>query len=190
MGGAEMAQLGHGPVPDGQLILVGAVELSGSHGQGMVPVDRGRKRTTRGVALVEFAIVALLLFTLIFGIIGYSYMMSFRQALTQAAAEGARAGALDSPLNAITAEQAALAAVNQALAGYKVDGTPLECGQAHLECIFNDPAECPAAPAEPVVCITVRYPYRNHPLLPAFPGLGLTYPSRLQFTSVVEVTPG
>ena len=144
-------------------------------------------RDERGTALVEFTFVALILFALLFGIISYSYMMSFRQAMTQAAAEAARAGALASP-NDTDAERQGLArdAVDQALSGYESGGAPLACGQAGLQCIFDDPAECPPPSAE-VMCITVRYPYSSRPLLPSFPGLDLTLPDTLEFTSVVEI---
>ncbi len=48
-------------------------------------------RRERGAAAVEFALVVPLLLTLVFGIISYGYLLSFRQSLSQAAAEGARA---------------------------------------------------------------------------------------------------
>ena len=51
---------------------------------------RARERE-RGAAAVEFALVVPLLLVLVFGIISYGYMLSFRQSISQAAAEGARA---------------------------------------------------------------------------------------------------
>jgi hypothetical protein len=40
------------------------------------------------------------------------------------------------------------------------------------------------------VCISVNvsYPYRDHALIPSFPGLGIVLPEDLSFTSVVELT--
>ena len=46
----------------------------------------------RGVAIVEFAIIAPLLFTLIFGIIEFGFYIYNLEMLTNAAREGARAG--------------------------------------------------------------------------------------------------
>ena len=46
----------------------------------------------RGVAIVEFAIIAPLLFTLIFGIIEFGFYLYNQEMLTNAAREGARAG--------------------------------------------------------------------------------------------------
>src|SRR4029079_19073677 len=51
-------------------------------------------RGERGAVLVEFAISSVLLLLLLFGIIEYGYVLSFKQGLTQAAAEGARAAAV------------------------------------------------------------------------------------------------
>ena len=48
----------------------------------------------RGAALVEFAIVALLLITLVFGIVEYSLIMKDQMALDNATREGARSAAL------------------------------------------------------------------------------------------------
>ena len=80
-----------------------------------------RARREDGAAAVEFALVVPLLLLLLFGIISYGYMLSFRQALSQSAAEGARAAAV-SPTTS-TEEQtqaAALNALNQALETYGV----------------------------------------------------------------------
>lgn len=49
-----------------------------------------RRRDERGASLVEFALVATLLFTLLLGIVIFGVLLSKRQVLTQAAAEGAR----------------------------------------------------------------------------------------------------
>ena len=51
-------------------------------------------RNKRGAALVEFAIVVLLLFTLLFGIIEFALIMKDYLSLNQAAREGARSAAL------------------------------------------------------------------------------------------------
>lgn len=147
-----------------------------------------RRRAERGVALVEFAFVALLLFALVFGIISYSYMMSFRQAMTQATAEASRAGAI-----AVSGQSQtrALTALNEALDPYGVtcsgsqlfrDGTPVG------SCSVPLPAGCDS-PTDTDQCITVSvtYNYRAHPLLPTFPGLGITLPTSIGFTSVAQV---
>lgn len=50
------------------------------------------KRTQKGAALVEFAIVAILLFTLIFGMISFGFMLYDQVVITNASRVGARAG--------------------------------------------------------------------------------------------------
>ena len=56
---------------------------------------RLRKRT-RAAALVEFAVVAPLLLTLLFGIIEYGYVFLVRQTVVHAAREGCRVAVLQS----------------------------------------------------------------------------------------------
>jgi Flp pilus assembly protein TadG len=138
-----------------------------------------RSRAQRGAALLEFALVAILFFMLVFGIITYAYMMSFRSSLTQAAAEGARAGAVAPSGQAQTNAQAA---VNRAMDGYGVT-----CGSPGMTCTIPAPAPCVNNTSRTCVTVTVSYGYRAHPQLPTFPGLGLTLPQTLSFTSVAEV---
>lgn len=53
------------------------------------------RRVRRGAALVEFAIVAPILFLLIFGMIEYGRMVMVQQVLTNASREGCRIAVLD-----------------------------------------------------------------------------------------------
>lgn len=55
---------------------------------------KGMRSNKRGAALVEFAIVALLLFTLVFGIIDFGLLLKSHLALSQVAREGARSAGL------------------------------------------------------------------------------------------------
>lgn len=139
---------------------------------------------------MEFTFVALLLFTLVFGIITYAYMMSFRQAISQAAAEGARSAAVaPRTLTLAQKETAARNAVNEALASYDVScsGTTLlrnssaagTCGVTILPCVGNTAQSC--------VSVSLTYNYRANPLLPSFPGLGLALPERLIYVAVAEI---
>ena len=59
--------------------------------------DRRRvARQDRGAAAVEFALVVPFLLLLVFATISFGMMLSFRQTLSQAATEGARAAAVES----------------------------------------------------------------------------------------------
>lgn len=57
-------------------------------------LSRGGARPRRAAAVVEMAIVAPLLLALVFGIIEFGWMFAVRNAMTNAAREGARTGTL------------------------------------------------------------------------------------------------
>ena len=153
------------------------------------------RRGERGAAALEFALLMPLLLALVFGIIAYGYMFSFRQALSQAASEGARA-AVGGPTTGCAAANwnaagcapgtAAANAINGVVSGYRNRGTTLACGAGSLTCTIAQSASC--ATGHTCVAVTVSYPYRSNSLLPTVPGFGFTLPSTLSFTSVVQVS--
>ena len=139
-----------------------------------------RRHDERGAALVEFALASVILLVLLFGIIEYGYILSFKQGLTQAAAEGARVGAVGGDSAAIAA------AVNKAAGGFKQT-----CNTGGLSC-KNGAGSTTLSPTTcgSNTCITVEvsYDWKNYPLLPKFPGLGLILPGTLKSTSVARVS--
>jgi Flp pilus assembly protein TadG len=141
---------------------------------------RVRRRGDDGAAAVEFALVVPLLLLLILGIISYGYMLSFRQALSQGAAEGARAAAITpSGLDDDERELRALAKVDEALASYGAS-----CDDAGVTCTvtFSDCGDARCA------SVLVAYPYEDGDVGPKFPGSGVVLPDSLTYTSVVEVS--
>ena len=134
-------------------------------------------REERGASAVEFALVVLPLVGLVFGLIAYGYMLSFRQAISQGAAEAARAAAIWHAPYADTQlgerQDAAVAAANEALKSYGV-----ECGQNGTQCLvsFTDCEGGAAKCAE----VTISYPYADEPLIP-LPLIPL--PGALQYTA-------
>src|SRR5262245_26472001 len=58
------------------------------------PLKRGEAKRRRGIAAVEFALVASLLFVLVIGIIDYGFIFLKAQQITQAARSGVRAAVL------------------------------------------------------------------------------------------------
>jgi Flp pilus assembly protein TadG len=146
-------------------------------------VDWGRRgrREDRGAAAVEFALVAPLLLLLVFGIISYGYMLSFRQTLSQAAAEGARAAAVTvSGTSAADREQLARQAVESALESYGIS-----CATTAMSCVIDADDSCGTA-----TCVTVdlSYDYDADPLTPPLPGLGLALPDTLSYEAAAEVS--
>lgn len=139
-----------------------------------------RRHDQRGAALVEFAIASVVLLVLLFGIIEYGYVLSFKQGLTQAAAEGARVGAVGGDSASVAA------AVNKAVGAFKQT-----CNTGGLTCKngAGSPTLTPTTCGS-YSCITIEvsYDWKNHPLLPKFPGLGLILPDTLKSTSVARVS--
>jgi Flp pilus assembly protein TadG len=145
---------------------------------------------------VEFALVAPLLLLLVFGVISYGYMLSFRGALSQGAAEGARAAAVSSYPAAADKETAALNAINDAL---DVDAYGITCaGAAAGSALKKDgatvgtcsviTAACASDPTKSCVTVSLDYRYKDNPLLPNFPGVGLVLPAHLSYDATARVS--
>lgn len=141
--------------------------------------------------MVEFALVVPLFLALVFGIISFGYMLSFRQAVSQAAAEGARAAAMAPPgVTDNVRSSKATAAVNDSLGSYSITcvGGQLRKGSATVgTCSVPAVAACPNDATRRCSTVTVTHNYRANPLIPNFPGLGFTLPERLTYTAVIEV---
>jgi len=141
--------------------------------------DRGRED---GVALLELAICVGLLAVLLFGIITFGVTMSFRQTLSQAANEGARAAAV-APANPPTlAGDRARLVVDRVLAS---QGTACDDGTG-LTCSFVV-ATCAGDPARRCMTIVLTYDLRNHPRVVTFAGVDRALPAQLVSRVVVEV---
>ena len=147
----------------------------------------------RGAAAVEFALVVPLLLLLIFGIISYGMMLSFRQGLTQAASEGARAAAVT--LVDADKRTAAAAAIDEVMGAYDVscrlsDSNLLKNGADVGTCSVSNPAACsPGQTGDDPQCVTVSltYDYRDNSAF-VFPGSGIIVPDQLSYTAVVRVS--
>lgn len=158
----------------------------------MVGRREGPVRADRGAAAVEFALVVPLLVLLLFGIISYGVMLSFRQTLSQAATEGARAAAVT--FLSEDKRDEATSAVAEAL-----DSFGLTCGAGETllrggvtvgRCEISDPGACTPAAAEGVECVTVRlvYDYAENSLVPSFPGVGVVLPDTLTYSAQARVS--
>lgn len=136
--------------------------------------------------MVEFAFVGVLLVLLLTGLISFGLILSFKQNLTQATAEGARAGAVAPTGDAATRAQTA---TQQA-----VDSFDKQCGVDGLTCSFveedcgEDPADGTDDPAvENCITVALTYNYDDFPLLPKFPILAAMYPDTMSASSTAEV---
>jgi hypothetical protein len=146
-----------------------------------IPWGRGSEwRDQRGAALVELSFAIVLLLVVVFGIITFGLILSFKQGMTQAASDGARAAAVapvgDAAAQAKTATARSVAAFDQ------------ECNVAGLTCIFGPPRPCaPSAVTRQCMEVELVYDYKNFPLIPRLPLLAALLPDTLTSTSDVEV---
>lgn len=164
----------------------------------MLHPRRGRRRRPEsGAAAVEFALIVPILLVLVFGIISYGYMLSFRQAISQAASEGARSaavtpGGVANPDLLLRAKQA----ISESLGSYGVScaattgaaGSLTLNGAAAGTCKVELAQTCTGSTTG-VMCVKVSldYAYRDHSLLPDV-GFGVVLPSHLTYVSEVQVS--
>lgn len=135
-----------------------------------------RSRGDGGAAIVEMAAVGILLVFLLFGIVSFGFLMSFRQNMTQAAAEGARAGAVAQGSQTDAARDAA----QQALGEF---GKNCSGGMTCATTVIP----CPQATGRQCIQVILTYDYANNPLLPDIPLVSVFFPSSIQTKSVAEI---
>ncbi|HEU5035803.1 MAG TPA: TadE/TadG family type IV pilus assembly protein [Nocardioides sp.] len=151
-------------------------------------MSRRARREEHGAAAVEFALVVPFLLLILFGIISYGWMLSFRQALSQGAAEGARAAAVTVADDDAGRTAAALASLNDSLDLYGVScsgGSLFRGGTAVGTCSLTI-AACANDTAAQCATVDVDYRYADHPLLPDFPLVPL--PDSLHYSAVARVS--
>jgi TadE-like protein len=107
--------------------------------QGAERGGRTRARGDQGAALVEFALVSVLLLSIVFGIIHYGLILSFKQDVTRAAAEGAREGAVTFPAAHADVETAAQAALDDAVESFGGSTWSSQgCSRDGMKCIVSE----------------------------------------------------
>jgi Flp pilus assembly pilin Flp len=153
-----------------------------------------RCRSERGAAAIEFALVAPLLILLVMGVISYGYMLSFRQALSQGAAEGSRATAVSPFPTAVERQQEGLDALNEALHSYGIScdgyaaGSHLRKDGANVGTCSVTIGSCSNDPSKDCVTTALGYSYEDNPLTPSFPGVGLVLPESLSYHAVARTS--
>lgn len=148
----------------------------------------GRRRSVRdeaGAVLVEFVIVVPILLFVIFAMVAYGAMFSFRQTLSQAATDGARAAAVaPANLNFTQRRDRAITAINEALD--LEPGDPVACGSGGLTCsIPTVPTSC--GNSTQCISVTLIYAYSAHPRV-AIPQISsLVIPDELTYTASARI---
>lgn len=125
----------------------------------------------RGAAAVEFALILPLLLVIVFGIVNFGFMLSDRQAVSQAAAEGARAAAV-----ALSNQEAAgEGAIRDALGTQRLSCAGNVCTVDIAPCANDASKQCATAD------VTLAY-------APLIPGFDLIFPDDLSYTAVARTS--
>lgn len=163
---------------------------------------RRHEESERGAELLEFALVVVLLISLLYGIITYGVILAAQATVTQAAADAARSGIVqgtgtESCGSATGVSSAGCAAVTQAATdlGWMnkgacteiVNGTTVSTGAGAITCSAVTES-CPSASVNTCLSVTVSYNYSSSPLFPELPGLGLITPSTISSTNVMQLS--
>jgi Flp pilus assembly protein TadG len=135
----------------------------------------------RGVVLVEFSLVVVMLCVLLYGIVAFGMAMALRQSMGQATGEAVRAAIV---FPGTDAEKEAEA---ERIAADTTDGL----GKPGFSDIDADIAGCRTGGGN---CITVTYVYRygdpGAAIIPPLPGLGLLLPNTLTAAATGQIVPG
>lgn len=136
-----------------------------------------RRADARGAVAVEFALLLPVLMVIVFGIIDFGDMLSVRQSVSQAAAEGARAAAVTQSASSDDKVAAAADAVDDALAAqnHTCKTGPSGCTTEIIDCPNDTAKKCAR------VKVVIDY-------TPMVPGYGFVLPSTLTYTAVARVS--
>lgn len=148
----------------------------------MPPSTRQPKRrpavNQHGAVVVEFALVFVLFFVVMYGIVCYGVIFAIKHSLEQAANEGARAAVADIGGLAAridVAEKTAKKAIEWlgTLAPVPVVTTPA----------------CPSPYTASFTCVSVAltFDYAANPLVPPLPGLGIVLPATIGAQATVQL---
>lgn len=132
----------------------------------------------RGVASLEFAIVVLLLLTMVYGLITFGFIFALNHNLSLAASEGARSAIQRSHTSATNADIETFAESNA------LQRMSFQAAKTHAVVDAQvDP--CANDPAVDCITVTIDYDWDTHPIVPELFGVGT--PNTLNATAVVQL---
>ena len=129
--------------------------------------------------MIEFAIVVVLLITLLYGIVTYGLILAAQATVTQAAADAARSGVVTTTPKATAEAQAGTDVGWMNKGACSESGTPITCNADVISCPSNGAQQC--------LKVTVVYNYGSNPLFPELPGLSIITPSSITSVNVVQI---
>jgi len=151
----------------------------------------------QGQAAIEFAIVFLLFFAMLWGILTFGFIFAAQNTLTLAAENGARAALRYQQVTGATGAAAEQLAINlRIFAAQKEATNTVQWLQAFTPAY--DPAAYLTATSAActynanLICfhVQISYPYGQYPLIPPFPLFGLLAPTQLVGKATMQVDPG
>jgi Flp pilus assembly protein TadG len=138
-------------------------------------------RNERGAAALEFAIVAQLLFLLLYGLIMYGFVFALDHNISQASAEAAR-HAISEPT---TATEATIISDAETDARNHISfGTAKTNAVITADIIHN----CNGVTNLRCIHVSITYDWRAHPVIPGFVGMQHLAPAQIGAESTVELT--
>jgi Flp pilus assembly protein TadG len=168
------------------------MELSVSH-RYLPPRSRLSRRPSRrdqsGAALLEFVLVAIPFFMILYALIAFGMALAVKQSVTNATAEGARSAV--GQTNYTTAKTTATNTVANRLSwlhGNYQASTDLSVQYVNPATSQCDSTYTPSAGATGVsICVTVSIPYRTRHIVPA-PIVQNVLPSQVKSVAIVQIT--
>ena len=171
---------------------------------------RHRQQDERGAELIEFAIVIVLLLTVVYGMVAVGLSLAARESINQAVADGARFGIVQ-PLSSTGTVTSATETSSDTEAVNELGWLGLgACGTAKVKCltdsttntscpstysstfgnmcVSSNAAACSANPTQTCLTVAVNYYYTSAPIFPLAPGLGLITPSDVSSSATMQVT--
>lgn len=134
--------------------------------------------------MVELALALPVLLLILFAIISYGILLSYKQSMTQVAAEAARSGAV---AGVAAAEATALGALNSS-APNSLDGSCSGTDGDGLACTATEAACTGTSGSDQCLTVEVRYNNDDHPMVPPLPFISGLLPSELVSRSVVRIS--
>lgn len=141
-------------------------------------VPRNARRIAQpqsGAALIEFALVFILFFMILYGAIAYGVMFAVRHSLTQASAEGARAALQD------------VGGVPERMEHAKLAASDAVSWLGALAPVPQVTAKPCTATGYTCVEVSLSYDYASHPIIPPLPGMGIVLPATLAAQATVQM---
>lgn len=140
---------------------------------------RRLRRDQRGLALLEFAIVAPIFFFILYALVVFGMALALKQSVTNAAAEAARSAVgcttpCDPVAKATTTAQSRLSWLSASQ-------------KASLTVTVPAPAACSGGSGT-CITVTVSYPYDANPLVPSAPLIKQIQPKTISSIATVQIS--